>query len=174
LLKTFLGIDYKSKNITVNDKAIKLKIWDTAGQERFRNITQQYYKNADGILLVFDVSDKNSFEKVREWMKQIQMYTQKDSIGIVLVGNKCDVENRLVSKEEGEAVASEFNIKYFEASALNNYNIEETFNYLSQDIMRIKDNKDAGANNGDPKPNVVTLKEKSQVSNAGAKEKKCC
>ena len=82
---TTIGIDFKSKVIPVNNKSVKLKIWDTAGQERFRNITKQYYKGADGILLVYDITDRNSFEKVRDWMKQIQENTQRDSIAIVLI-----------------------------------------------------------------------------------------
>jgi small GTP-binding protein len=167
-----LGIDYKSKNITINSKSIKLKIWDTAGQERFRNITQQYYKNADGILLVFDVSDRSSFEKVRDWIKQIQAYTQKDQIGVVLVGNKCDVENREVKTEEGEALASEYNLKYFETSALNNSNIEETFQHLAQEIIRVKDVKESG---GVPvnQNNNISLENKDKEKAPG-KEKKCC
>lgn len=168
----FLGIDYKSKNITINNKSIKLKIWDTAGQERFRNITQQYYKNADGILLVFDVSDRSSFEKVRDWIKQIQAYTQKDQIGVVLVGNKCDVENREVKSDEGEALASEYNLKYFETSALNNSNIEETFQHLAQEIIRVKDVKESGGVPVNQNNNInIENKDKEKVP---GKEKKCC
>lgn len=168
----FLGIDYKSKNITINSKSIKLKIWDTAGQERFRNITQQYYKNADGILLVFDVSDRSSFEKVRDWIKQIQAYTQKDQIGVVLVGNKCDVENREVKSDEGEALASEYNLKYFETSALNNSNIEETFQHLAQEIIRVKDVKESGGVSVNQNNNInIENKDKEKVP---GKEKKCC
>ena len=149
-----------------------MKIWDTAGQERFRNITQQYYKNADGILLVFDVSDRNSYEKVRDWMKQIQTFTQKDQIGIVLVGNKCDVDNRDVSKDEGAGLAEEYGIKYYETSALNNLNIEETFNHLSQEIIRIKDFKDVGTSNA--QSNAIQLDSNKDKSKNGSKDKKCC
>jgi Ras-related protein Rab-8A len=89
------------------------------------------------------VADRNSFEKIRDWMKQIQCFTKKENIAIVLIGNKCDVDNREVSTEEGQNLASEFNLKYFETSALNNTNIEEAFNYLTQDILRLKDFKDS-------------------------------
>jgi small GTP-binding protein len=163
---TTIGIDYKAKDISINNKSIKLKIWDTAGQERFRNITQQYYKNADGILLIYDVSDLNSFEKVRDWMKQIQSCTPNGTIAIVLVGNKCDVDNRSVSIEEGKELAAEFNIKYFETSALNNINVEDTFNYLAKEILRIKDVKDESG--GDKE--VISLRKRSSTKS----EKKCC
>lgn len=165
-----LGIDYKSKNVTINNKTIKLKIWDTAGQERFRNITQQYYKNADGILLVFDVSDRSSFEKVRDWMKQIQNYTQKEQIAIVLVGNKSDVESREVYKDEGESLAKEYGVKYFETSALNNTNIEETFNHLANDIFRIKDYKEVGASS-ESQSKGINL---GESQGGEAKKKGCC
>merc|ERR1712032_295453 len=131
---TTIGIDYKTKDVNINNKenninnkSIKLKIWDTAGQERFRNITQQYYKGADGIVLVFDLTDRNSFEKIREWMQQITSYTQKDSIGIVLLGNKCDAENKAVANQEANDIAAEYNMKFFETSAMNNINIEDSF-----------------------------------------------
>jgi small GTP-binding protein len=144
---TTIGIDYKTKDVNINGKSIKLKIWDTAGQERFRNITQQYYKGADGIVLVFDLTDRNSFEKVREWMKQIQSYTQRESIAIVLLGNKCDAENKAVLVKEANDIASEYNMKFFETSAMNNINIEESFKQLSTEIMKIKESKNANYDN---------------------------
>lgn len=131
-----IGIDYKSKNIQVKEKTIKLKIWDTAGQERFRNITQQYYKGADGIVLVYDVSDRNSFEMLRGWITQISTHTTK--VGIVLVGNKCDKENRKVLKEEAEDLGKEHGLKYIETSALENIGVEETFDTLGEEILRLR------------------------------------
>ncbi len=172
-----IGIDFKAKSIMIKNKSVKLKVWDTAGQERFRNITQQYYKNADGILLVYDVSDKNSFDKVREWMKQIQLYTDKESIGLVLIGNKCDVENREVTLEEGEALAKEFKLKYFETSALNNYNIEETFNYLAQEVIRIKDAKNVindPARENEVNTSKVLEEPNKKNQKTNEKKKGCC
>lgn len=167
---TTIGIDYKTKDVNINNQSIKLKIWDTAGQERFRNITQQYYKGADGIVLVFDLTDRNSFEKVREWMKQIQTYTQRDSIGIVLLGNKCDAENKAVSVQEANEIASEFKMKFFETSAMNNINIEESFKQLSMEIIKIKEAKNAGSEN------VLdqTVKIKPAGKDETKKKKGCC
>jgi small GTP-binding protein len=151
---------------------VKLKIWDTAGQERFRNITQQYYKNADGILLVFDVSDRNSFDKIRDWMKQIQNNTQKENIAIVLLGNKCDVEGRQVTNEECLEAAKEFNLKYFETSALKNINIKNAFEYLTTEIINLKDNKDSALPDGNRNNNVVNIQ--SGNANKNKKDKGCC
>lgn len=136
---TTIGIDYKSKTIKVKNMSVKLKIWDTAGQERFRNITQQYYKGADGILLVYDITDRNSFEKVREWMKQIQSNTSKEKVGLILVGNKCDLEERQVSTEEGQALAKEFGILFSETSAYKDVNVNECFENLVSEIISKKE-----------------------------------
>ena len=143
-----IGIDFKTKNLNIDNKEIKLKIWDTAGQERFRNITTQYYKGADGIVLVYDVTDDGSFEKIRDWMAQIQANTQKDELGFVLLGNKCDMEPRVITEEQGNKMAEELKINYFETSALNGLGINEAFEQLARDIMKIKglgeDNKTEG------------------------------
>jgi small GTP-binding protein len=163
---TTIGIDYKAKIINMNNKQVRLKIWDTAGQERFRNITQQYYKNADGILLIYDVSDRNSFEKVRDWMKQIQSSVGNEKIAIVLVGNKCDVDNRAVSNQEGVSLSEEFGLKYFETSALLSTNVEDTFNYLAMEIFRIKNIGDVV----DVNNQTVDLIKNNESKN----EKKCC
>ena len=133
-----IGIDFKTKNIIVDGVQVKLKIWDTAGQERFRNITNQYYKGADGIILVYDVTDRTSFEKIREWMNQIKQNTTEDEIGLVLLGNKCDADPRDVSQNDGIELGKELGIQYFESSAMNNINISESFNYLAKQILSKK------------------------------------
>lgn len=135
---TTIGIDFKTKIVKFYTKSIKLYIWDTAGQERFRNIAQQYYNGADGIFLVYDVTDRNSFEKVTEWMKQILSYNTKDKTGIILLGNKIDAENRVVTMEEGATQAAEFGINFFETSALNNFNLDEAFNCMVEEIVKKK------------------------------------
>ena len=131
-----IGIDFKTKTININNQEIKLKIWDTAGQERFRNITTQYYKGADGIVLVYDVTDEASYEKIRDWMEQILSNTQQDDIGLVLLGNKCDMEPRSVTEEMGNKMAEELKIDYFETSALNGQGIKEAFEQLTRIIMQ--------------------------------------
>ena len=133
-----IGIDFKTKTVNIKNKEIKLKIWDTAGEERFRNITQQYYKGADGIVLVYDVTDEASYDKIKEWMDQIISNTTRDNIGLVLLGNKCDFEERAITEEQGKKLAEELKISYFETSALNGQGINEAFEQLTLDIMKIK------------------------------------
>ena len=133
-----IGIDFKTKTVNIKNKEIKLKIWDTAGEERFRNITQQYYKGADGIVLVYDVTDEASYDKIKDWMDQIISNTTRDNIGLVLLGNKCDFEERAITEEQGKKLAEELKISYFETSALNGQGINEAFEQLTLDIMKIK------------------------------------
>ena len=144
-----IGIDFKTKNLTINNQEIKLKIWDIAGQERFRNITTQYYKGADGIVLVYDVTDEGSFEKIKDWMEQIATNTEKGEIGLVLVGNKCDIEPRNITEDQGNKMAEELKIKYFETSALTGQGIKEAFEYLTRDIMKKRGVGDGSGENID-------------------------
>jgi small GTP-binding protein len=170
---TTIGIDFKSKNIMLKGKSVKLKIWDTAGQERFRNITQQYYKGADGIVLVFDVTDSTTFEKISDWMKQISAFTQPDKIGIVLLGNKIDMEPRQVKHEQGVEIAKKYGVQYFETSAHTNYNVEESFQHLAEEIMKKKgiDVNDAPVTQT-PTKNIELTKE--SIKDSKGKKKGCC
>ena len=132
-----LGIDFRTKEITLNDKIIKLKIWDTAGQERFRSITNTLIKVPDGIVLVYDVTDEESFSTINYWIKQIESNAKKD-ISLVLLGNKCDIEERSVSQEDGLKMAEKLKIRYFETSAKTGKGINEAFEHLVKEIMKKK------------------------------------
>ena len=153
-----IGIDFKTKTLNINNQEIKLKIWDTAGQERFRNITTQYYKGADGIVLIYDVTDDASYEKIRDWMEQILSNTKREDIGLVLLGNKCDMEPRAVSEEQGNKMAEELNVSYFETSALTGQGINEAFNELTRDIMKRKGVDNVGNDSLDLKNDISKKK----------------
>eukprot|EP01038_Epipyxis_sp_PR26KG_P012350 gene12350-16564_t len=131
-----VGVDFRVKNIVVDDKRIKLQIWDTAGQERFRSISKSYYKSANGILLVYDVTDRSSFDSIRNWIKQIQMHADS-GVCKILVGNKCDCENdRKITEEEGLKLSKEYKISFCETSAKDDVNVENSFLTLVGDIIR--------------------------------------
>ena len=132
---TTIGIDFKIKIINLENKLIKLQIWDTAGQERFRTITKTYYKGAHGIILTYDVTDQNSFKNIRNWIKQIEANAQSN-VCKVLVGNKCDKTDRVVTEEEGKKLADDFQMMFFETSAKSNKNVTEVFNFLTQEILK--------------------------------------
>ena len=132
---TTIGIDFKIKIINLEGKLIKLQIWDTAGQERFRTITKTYYKGAHGIILTYDVTDQNSFKNIRNWIKQIEANAQTN-VCKVLVGNKCDKPDRTVTEEDGQKLAQDYNMSFFETSAKTNQNVNEVFNFLTQEILK--------------------------------------
>ena len=142
---TTIGIDFKIKNIVLDSKRIKLQIWDTAGQERFRTITTSYFRGAQGILLVYDVTERQTFLSIRNWVQQIQMHAD-GNVNKILIGNKADLkENRVVSTEEGEALAKEFNIRFFETSARQDMNVDTSFEKIATDVKdRLMENEGSG------------------------------
>lgn len=128
---TTIGIDFKIRTIEINGKRIKLQVWDTAGQERFRTITTAYYRGAMGIVLVYDVTDSNTFENIRKWFSTVNQHANDDA-QLMLVGNKADEDGiRTVTKQQGEALANELNIPFIEASAKTNENVDEIFFQLA-------------------------------------------
>ena len=131
---TTIGIDFKTKFITINNSVIKLQIWDTGGCERFRSITKSYYKDANGIILTYDISNSDSLKNIQNWMKLIEQNAE-DGVCKILVGNKCDLENRAIKTEEGEKIAQDFGMKFFETSAKSDINVDEAFNYLVTIIL---------------------------------------
>lgn len=136
-----IGIDFKIKTIELDGKKIKLQIWDTAGQERFRTITTAYYRGAMGIMLVYDITNDKSFDNIKNWIRNIEEHAAADVEKMVL-GNKCDMEDkRQVSKDRGEQLATEYNIKFMETSAKTAQNVEESFITLARDIKRKMDRR---------------------------------
>ena len=134
-----IGVDFKMRVITVGDKRYKLQIWDTAGQERFRTITGAYYRGAHGILIVYDVNDLRSFEHVGTWMNEITRYTPSTGSGInvrFLIGNKIDQppEFRQVTEERGKKVAEDNGMRWMEASAKTNVQVDMVFTALTSAI----------------------------------------
>ena len=137
-----IGIDSKIQNLKKNNRNITLKIYDTAGQERYRSIVQNYYKGADGIILMYDITNKNSFESIEQWINNIKESSNYENIGLVVVGNKCDLENnRVVKKEEKELLEKKIEMKIIEASAKLDINVKESFNLLIDKMIEKKSNK---------------------------------
>lgn len=107
-------------------------------------MTKQFYKGAQGIILVYDITNRESFENVKNWVEQIDQ-NARPNISKVLVGNKCDLEeNRAISKEEGTQLADEFKMKFFEASAANNTGIRECFDYMTGELLKMKEKEEHG------------------------------
>ena len=158
---TTLGVDYKHKKIKLkNGKDVRLRIFDTAGQERFKSVSASFIKKADGVILIYDIGDLESFEAVENWIKSIREIG-KDKLPIILVGNKCDLsdDKRMISLKEGQDKADEFNIPFYETSCKEGINIKEVFEKLIDDIIE-KGNKN--------------LMGEFKILNKGKKKEKCC
>jgi small GTP-binding protein len=129
LISTF-GVNFKSKRVHVNGEAIQAQVWDTAGQEQFHKITTSYYRGANAIILVFDVSDGLTFNNVEYWMKSIKAHAS-DSVHVVLVGNKTDLRSSssstCITYDKGKEVADRFSVPYFETSAKDSMNVDLAF-----------------------------------------------
>lgn len=122
-----IGVDFKMKKKEIDGKIIKVQIWDTAGHERFRSITYSYYRGANAIIIVFDITNKKSFLSITEWLKQIEKHA-KENVFKFLVGNKSDLaEERKVTFEEAKEYADSHDLPYIETSAKEGININELF-----------------------------------------------
>ena len=131
-----LGIDFKQKKLKLkNGQEVRLRIYDTAGQERFKSVAVSFIKKAEGVILIYDIGNKATFESLEEWIKNIKE-SGKENLPIILVGNKCDLppEKRQVELIEGKDKAEEFNLPFFETSCKEGINIKEVFEKIVEDI----------------------------------------
>jgi len=129
-----IGVDFKIRTVELDGKTIKLQIWDTAGQERFRTITSSYYRGAHGIIIVYDITDVESFNNVRQWLFEIDRFAS-ENVNKLLVGNKADLVNkRVVVEETAKEFASSLDIPFLETSAKNATNVEEAFLTMAAQI----------------------------------------
>ncbi|KAJ3487087.1 hypothetical protein NLI96_g3773 [Meripilus lineatus] len=129
-----IGVDFKIRTVEFEGKTMKLQIWDTAGQERFRTISQAYYRGAHGIVIVYDVTDGESFENVKGWLTEIERHAQ-EGVKRLLIGNKSDLaERKVVAYSVAKEFADEKGIPFLETSAKTSTNVEEAFLALAKTI----------------------------------------
>ena len=161
-----IGVDFRSKDINYDDKKIKLQIWDTAGEERYRTITASYYRGANAIAIVFDLTKIETFEHVKRWIEDINKYA-KENVLKFMIGNKSDlIQKRQINYMDARNFASKMNITYFETSAKNNENINEFFEgatkiFISKYICNDEDKK-----------NIILDKNKAKNKNKNSTKKK--
>ncbi|KAJ4798384.1 Ras-related protein Rab-1A [Rhynchospora pubera] len=162
-----IGVDFKIRTVDLDGKTVKLQIWDTAGQERFRTITSSYYRGAHGIIIVYDVTEMESYNNVKQWLNEIDRYAS-DNVCKLLVGNKCDmVDSKVVATETAQAFADSLGIPFLETSAKESINVEKAFLTMSAEIKR----RVASQPTGDKKP-TTTVQIKGQPLQQ--KSSSCC
>ncbi|XP_036429221.1 ras-related protein Rab-26 [Colossoma macropomum] len=129
-----VGIDFRNKVLNIDGVKVKLQIWDTAGQERFRSVTHAYYRDADALLLLYDVTNKTSFHNIQAWLTEIHDFAQENVV-LMLLGNKADsTHERVVKREEGEKLAKEFGVPFMETSAKSGLNVELAFTAAAKEL----------------------------------------
>lgn len=134
---TTIGVDFKIKSVEINGKITKIQIWDTAGQDRFRTITTAYYRGTSGFIVVYDVTNAESFHSIKIWIDEISKHCDLNSSCIYIVGNKNDLkEKKIISSEIGKNLADKYNAQFLETSALSSNNIEQLFCMLTLDIIK--------------------------------------
>mmetsp|Transcript_6245 Transcript_6245/g.9066 ORF Transcript_6245/g.9066 Transcript_6245/m.9066 type:complete len:226 (+) Transcript_6245:89-766(+) len=141
-IQSTIGVDFKVKHVDASGKRVKLTIWDTAGQERFRTLTSSYYRGAQGVVMVYDVTRRDSFESLDQWLKEVKLYSPNNGEGVVklLVGNKIDrEEERAVSREEAENWARSQGMLFLEASAKTKAGIRQCFMEIVHKIIEDPD-----------------------------------
>ncbi|KAK4798632.1 hypothetical protein SAY86_030958 [Trapa natans] len=165
-----IGVDFKIKQLTVGGKRLKLTIWDTAGQERFRTLTSSYYRNAQGIILVYDVTRRETFTNLSSvWAKEVELYSTNRNCMKMLVGNKVDKDSeRTVSTEEGVALAKELGCLFVECSAKTRTNVEQCFEELALKIMEIPSLLEEGSSG--VKRNILKHRQEQEAHPLGG----CC
>ncbi|XP_047695516.1 ras-related protein Rab-26 isoform X2 [Prionailurus viverrinus] len=131
-----VGIDFRNKVLDVDGMKVKLQIWDTAGQERFRSVTHAYYRDAHALLLLYDVTNKASFDNIQAWLTEIQDYAQHDVV-LMLLGNKVDsAQERVVKREDGEKLAKEYGLPFMETSAKTGLNVDLAFTAVAKELKQ--------------------------------------
>jgi len=134
-----IGVDFKTKllDLSAEQHKINLNIWDTAGQEKFRSLTSSYYRGTHGIILVYDVTKRKSFESITHWLNEVNLYSTNSDVCMLLIGNKIDKPEREVSREEGSKFARQHNMLFVECSSKTRLGVDQGFDDLVQKILNV-------------------------------------
>lgn len=155
-----IGFDCKTHIVTLpsSKKVVKIQVWDTAGQERYMSINRNLYLRVQGIILLYDITKMETFEHITNWLKSIK--ENCENIPVILVGNKIDLPDKVISTEEGQEMANKYNIEFMEASAKDGTNVKEAFYAVAEKVLQNVKKEDGG---------FFSVNDK-----AGGKKKGCC
>ncbi|CAD8063141.1 unnamed protein product [Paramecium primaurelia] len=169
--KTTIGVEFATRSISISGKIIKAQIWDTAGQERYRAITSAYYRGAIGAVLVYDITNKQSFDAVERWIQEVRENADKDIV-IMIIGNKSDLKHlRAIRQESGQDLAQMYKVAFMEASAQDGSNVDQAF---TQIIQQIYQNLTKQLQKYDQMSHLQGEKLDLEITNSGNKKQGCC
>lgn len=175
--KSTVGVEFGSKVLKVNNTNIKIQIWDTAGQERYKSITKAYYKGAKGAFVVYDITRKETFSSVEKWVDELKN-SGDEGVCIILLGNKCDLEEqRQVSTEDALRKSDTYKIAFCETSAMQAVNIDKAFTIMVEEIMKQigkKDENNAQSIGINDKNGIILDLNTEKEKKIDSKKKKCC
>ena len=156
-----VGLDFFTKDDTIDNKIIRIKIWDTAGQERYKALTKCFFQKAQGVIVVFDVTNKKTFDDLKFWIDSINSNVyDNESVPIVIFGNKIDLQKRAVTKKEATDFAEKYNFQYYETSAKTGDGVDNAIKELAKKVMNSIVNKKG--------------RENLRLSTGNKKSGKCC
>lgn len=165
-----IGVEFKSYSLQTDGESIKLQIWDTAGQERFRSVSKAYFRNALGAILVFDLTNRQSFDDLNVWFNDLRQLCAPNAY-IILIGNKVDLEDdRQIVESEANAFAQRYDLVYLETSAKKGNNIAEAFVRLGKEIYR----KVKSGEIKDVKPQSKKVENTTETQSEPSNQKGCC
>ena len=170
-----VGIDFFTKDVILDDKKIHIKIWDTAGQERYRSLTQGFFRKAEGIIIVYDITNESSFNNLKFWIDSIESNTnsQNSKIPAIIIGNKIDILERKVDKVSAENFAKNKNYKYFEVSAKTGIYIDESIKFLIKKVLK-EGNENEKKKEDKKDTKNIEIKKNDNNNDKTAQIKKCC
>ena len=164
-----IGVDFKIKTVELDGETVKLQLWDTAGQERFRTITSNYYRGAHGFILVYDVTNEESFKNLKQWMVEIDKYGS-ETVNKLIVGNKCDLTSiKLVDYSTAKEYADQLGIPFLEASAKNKTNVQQAFTTMAEEIKHRIAHSET-----EPRSSMGTIEFSNSISVQKSNRSGCC
>lgn len=177
--KATIGVEFQTRTVVIEHKSVKAQIWDTAGQERYRAVTSAYYRGAVGAMLVYDITKRQTFDHVPRWLEELRNHAD-NNIVIMLVGNKCDLDNlRAVPTEDAKEFAQKEGLFFLETSAMEATNVETAFLTVLTEIFKIVSKKSLIASQDQGNGNPTSLSGTSivvpgQDQDTTTKKKSCC
>ena len=163
-----VGLDNFTKDEIIKNKKVRIKIWDTAGQEKFQSLTKGFFRNAQGIMIVFDVSNIETYDNIKYWAQSIKTHlgSEIEKIPVIIIGNKKDLKERKIIKNDAENYSTELGYPYFETSAKTGENVDNTIKYLVLEVLKKnKKYKLKSSNNDTTTNNNIKIKKKTNEPN---------